>query len=120
MENQKKKCSLKKHSEIDAINYCQKCKIYLCNKCKNLHSELFEIHHLYNFDKDINEIFTGNCKEKRHNIELIYFCKNHNKLCCAACISKIKDEIFSQHKDCDVCLIKEIKDVKKIKIKENN
>ena len=38
MENHKKKCSLKKHSEIDAINYCQKYRIYLCNKCKNLHS----------------------------------------------------------------------------------
>ena len=119
MENQKKKCSLKKHSEIDAINFCKECRIYLCNKCKNLHSELFELHHLYNLDKDINEIFTGLCKEKRHDIELIYFCKKHNQLCCLGCISRIKDEIYGQHKDCDVCLIKDIKDIKKNKLKEN-
>ena len=25
-------------------------------------------------------------------MELEYFCKTHNKLCCAACLSKIKDE----------------------------
>ena len=119
MENQRKKCSLKKHSEIDAINFCKECRIYLCNKCKNLHSELFELHHLYNLDKDINEIFTGFCKEKRHDIELIYFCKNHNQLCCVGYISKIKDEIFGKHKDCDICYIEEIKDIKKNKLKEN-
>ena len=106
---------MKKHSEIDAINYCLECRIYLCNKCKNLHSELFETHNLYNLDKDINEIFTGYCKEKEHNSKLRYFCKNHNQLCCAVCTSKIKDEGFGQHQDCDVCLIKEIKDAKKNK-----
>ena len=119
MENKKKKCSLKKHSEIDAINYCLECRNYLCNKCKNLHSELFENHHLYNLDKDMNEIFTGYCKEKRHNITLRYFCKNHNIMCCAECISRIKDEGYGQHQDCDVCLIKDIKDIKKNKLKEN-
>ena len=48
MEKEKKKFSLKKHSEIDAINYCQECRIYLCYKCKNHHSGIFENHHLYN------------------------------------------------------------------------
>jgi hypothetical protein len=119
MENQKKKCSLKKHSEIDAINYCQECGMYLCNKCKNLHSELFEVHHLYNLDKNISEIFSGYCKEKKHINKLRYFCKNHNQLCCGDCIIKIKNEGFGQHQDCDVCLIKEIKEVKKNKLKEN-
>ena len=33
MENKNKKCSLKKHFEVDAIIYCQECKKYLCNKC---------------------------------------------------------------------------------------
>ena len=64
---EKKKCSLKKHSEIDAVNYCQECKIYLCNKCQNYHSELFEIHHLYNLEKNIKDIFTGFCEEQNHN-----------------------------------------------------
>jgi len=54
-----KKCSLKKHSEIDSINFCQECQIYLCNKCYNHHKEIFEGHHLYNLDKNIDDIFTS-------------------------------------------------------------
>ena len=61
MQNQCKKSSLKKHSEIDAVSYCQECKIFLCNKCINYHSELFENHTSYNLDKDINDIFTDIC-----------------------------------------------------------
>ena len=40
-------------------------------------------------------------------------------MCCAECITKIKDEGFGQHQNCDVCLIKDIKDIKKNKLKEN-
>ena len=119
MENQKKKCSFKKHSEIDAVNYCIECKIYLCNKCNSHHSELFETHHLYNLDKNINEIFTGYCKEKKHNNELEYFCKTHNQLICAACIAKIKGEGNGQHTECNICFIKDIKNEKKNKLKDN-
>ena len=119
MENLKKKCSFKKHSDIDAINYCIECKIYLCNKCNNHHSELFENHHQVNLDKNINEIFTGYCLEKEHNIEFKYFCKTHNKLCCGACISKIKGEGEGQHTDCDICTIKDIIDDKKNKLNNN-
>ena len=39
--DQKKKCSSKNHSEIDAIVYCQKCNKYFCNKCQNYHLEMF-------------------------------------------------------------------------------
>ena len=35
------------------------------------------------------------------------------------CISKIKNENFGNHKDCNVCLIEEIKDEKINKLKEN-
>ena len=59
--NNKKKCSLKKHLDLDAINYCQECKIYLCNKCQNYHSDMFENHHLYNIDNN-KEIFIDICK----------------------------------------------------------
>ena len=120
MQNQRKKCSSGKHIEIDAINYCQECKIFLCNKCQNYHSELFEAHHLYNINKNINEIFTGYCKEKGHYNLLRYYCKNHNKLCCGDCIIKIGGKEYGQHKDCDICFIKEIKDSKRKKLKENN
>ena len=120
MENKKKKCSSTKHLEIDAITYCQECKIYLCNKCQNLHLEYYENHQLYNLDKeDINEIFTDICQVKNHHIKLEYFCKTHNLLCCSYCITKIKSEKNGQHKDCDVCLIEDIKDEKKNKLKEN-
>ena len=118
MENQIK-CSFKEHKEIDAISFCPECRIYMCNKCQNHHSELFESHHLNSINKNISEVFTGLCKEKDHNIKLKFFCKNHNQLCCAACTSKIKDDEYGQHKDCDVCLINEIKDIKKNKLKEN-
>ena len=93
----------------------------MCNKCEKHHSELYKNLH-YNIiikDKNIEEIFTGICTEESHSDELIYFCKNHNKLCCAHCITKIKDEQNGQHKDCDVCIIKDIENEKKNKLKEN-
>ena len=48
-----------------------------------------------------------------------YFCKDHNKLCCAACLCKIKKNNNGFHKDCNACCIEEIKDEKKNKLKEN-
>ena len=119
MEYKNKKCTFSEHKEIDAISYCCECKIFMCNKCINTHKGLHENHNIYNLDKEINEIFTGFCKEKSHSDIFEYFCKNHNKLCCAACLCKIKDEINGQHKDCEVCTLKDIKDEKKNKLKEN-
>ena len=119
MENERKKCYNKNHKEINAIFYCEICKVYLCNKCENFHSDLFQDHILINIDKDIKEVFTGLCKEKEHLNKLKYFCKNHNQLCCAACITKIKGEGDGQHTDCDICLVDEIKLEKKNKLKEN-
>ena len=46
MENQKK-CSSKDHSETDSISYCQKCEIYMYNKCDNIHSNLCQNHQQY-------------------------------------------------------------------------
>ena len=119
MENQAKKCSNNKHSEISAISYCPECNLYLCNKCINTHSEFFEKHQVYNLNKNINEIFTGKCNELNHKLNLEYFCKTHNKLCCAACLSKIKGKGDGQHFDCDVCYIEEIKEEKKNKLNDN-
>ena len=118
MEKQNKKCSSDKHEQI-ATSYCDICKIYMCNKCTNFHSELFGSHQLTNLNKNINEIFTGICKEKKHTNKLEYFCKTHNSLCCAACISKIESKGNGLHKNCNVCNIEEIKDEKKNKLKDN-
>ena len=118
MEAQKK-CSQKKHADINAISYCQECNKYMCNKCENMHNELFEDHHIYKLNENINEIFTGICKEPNHKNELEFYCKNHNKLCCSYCISNIKEKGFGQHSECNVCLIDKIKEEKKGKLGEN-
>ena len=118
MENLNKKCSTKDHQDINAISYCKKCNIYMCNKCENLHSKLFQ-HLNYKLDKDISEIFTGYCKESNHKNELEFFCINHNQLCCAECITKIKGNGKGQHKDCDVCFLNEIKSIKKSNLTKN-
>jgi hypothetical protein len=110
---------LKKHAEIDAIIYCQECDKNMCNKCQNLHSELFDSHHIYKLNQNLKEIFTGFCKEKNHNKELNYFCKNHNVLCCAVCLCKIEDKGNGNHKNCEVFLINDIQEEKRKKLKEN-
>ena len=91
----------------------------MCNKCEKLHSEICKNHHQYKLDKNLKYIFTGYCKEKNHINELEYFCKDHNNLCCAECITKIKDIKNGQHSDCNVCLIKDIENEKKEKLKNN-
>ena len=116
---EQKKCSSKDHSESNAIIYCIECKIYMCNKCEKYHSVLFANHHQYSLDKIINDVFTGFCIKNKHYIEFNYYCKTHNELVCPACIAKIKDDGLGQHTDCDVQLIKEIKDEKRNKLKEN-
>ena len=91
----------------------------MCNTCINHHKELFQFHHQYKLDKEINEIFTGFCNVENHLNKLEYFCKDHNQLCCAACISKLKGKGFGDHIDCDICFIEDIKDEKKGILNEN-
>ena len=118
MEEQKKKCCVKEHKDIDAAYYCQECKIYICNKCFYYHQAFFQNHQINNIDNNI-EIFIDKCKEKNHPNKLEFYCKNHNQLCCVLCISKIKAKDYGQHKDCEVCLIEDIREEKKNKLKDN-
>ena len=117
--NSIKKCSLKKHENIDAISYCIECKVFMCNKCFNHHTEFLENHHTYNLNENFEEIFTGICKEENHKNEINFYCKNHNKLICIECISKIKDKGIGQHSDCDICSIEDIKNEKKDNLEKN-
>ena len=119
MNGEIKNCSNLNHKENNAKNYCHECKIYMCNKCIKNHSELFQDHHTTQLDEDITKIFTGFCKEKNHFDILKFFCKNHNQLCCTACITKIKGKEYGQHTDCDICIIEDIKNEKKALLKEN-
>ena len=116
---EKKKCSYKNHGNNNAISYCIECNIYMCNKCLSYHSEFLDNHHQYNLDNNMEEIFTGICKEIKHKQDLEYYCKNHNQLCCACCIAKIKGKGKGQHVDCNVCFIEDIKDEKKQNLNEN-
>ena len=118
MELQKKKCSLSKHLEVDAISYCQECKKYFCNKCQNMHSDLLEDHKIINLNK-LDEVFIDKCKEENHNDKLEFLCKDHNILCCVACTSIFKEEGYGKHHDCNICYLKDIKDEKRNKLKEN-
>ncbi len=67
----------------------------------------------------MNELFIDICQLENHHIKFEYFCKLHIILCCSSCITKIKSELNGQHTDCEVCLIKDIKDEKKNKLKED-
>ena len=115
------KCSSVNHKEIEALYYCGECKIYMCNKCDKFHSEIFQNHYKIKLEKgnDIKELFTGFCKEKSHKDELQYFCKKHNSLCCAKCITKLKGEENGQHFDCDIFFIKDIENEKRNELKNN-
>ena len=113
------KCSLDEHKDINALFYCQECRVKMCNKCEKIHSGLLKKHHIYSLDKDIKEVFTGLCTNNNHSLELEIYCKNHNKLCCVACISKIKIKGKGQHKNCEVHHITKIKNNKKENLEKN-
>ena len=113
------KCSSIGHRNIDAIIFCHMCKKYFCNQCQSFHSNIFQ-HHISQKISDMNkEIFTGLCQDKNHINILKYYCKNHNQLCCVACIGKIKDEINGKHNDCEIFKLKDIKPQKEKKFKED-
>ena len=50
MEN-KIKCFSEEHKEIDAISFCNECRIYMCDKCDNTHTSFFKNHHTIKLDK---------------------------------------------------------------------
>lgn len=119
MENKNKKCSSKNHKEIDAKVYCQECKVYMCDSCENFHSNLCQKHHIFNLNDSMNELLNEFCTEKNHSYKLEYFCKDHNQLCCLACISSLKDKTNGQHNSCDVCTVEKIENNKKNILKES-
>ena len=109
----------KRAEDLDAICYCQECKVFMCNKCNNFHSKLCQHHHSFKLDNNFNEIYTGFCLEKNHNEQLEFYCNDHNQLCCASCLCKIKEKERGQHKDCNVSTIENIIEDKKNKLGEN-
>ena len=119
MEDKKKMCSFEDHKGMEAISFCSKCQIFMCIRCINQHAGLFKNHPINDINKSDKELFTGFCQEENHNNKLEYFCKNHNQLCCDSCIIKMSGQGKGQHKDCDICFIKDIKEEKKNKLIDN-
>ena len=72
MEEQKSKCSSKKHADINAVAYCPECNKYLCNKCLKFHEEM-EDHKTINLNEK-KEIFNDKCKIENHNAKLEFYC----------------------------------------------
>jgi len=120
MDLQKKKCSLKEHADLNANIYCKKCEIYMCSKCEIHHSKLFENHQNFIVNKNIEDLNDEFCQEETHHYyKLEYYCITHEKLCCAACIAKMKGKNNGQHSECKISYIEDIKEEKKNGIKRN-
>jgi hypothetical protein len=116
----KKYCTFQGHEKVPANIFCIFCKIYMCTKCESFHSKLLQNHKVFNIENLNNDDISQNfCQQEKHNIELQYYCKNHNQLCCAKCITKIKNKENGIHKDCDVCTIEEIRDEKMKNLNKN-
>ena len=71
-----------------------------------------------NLEKN-NDLFIDICQKPGHEKKMEFFCKRHNELCCACCISKIQDKGYGQHKDCKICSIENVKEEKKNKLNDN-
>ena len=91
----------------------------MCKKCQNIHSGLCPKHHNYKLINGVGDIFTGFCQEEGHFDILEFYCKTHSKLCCSGCISKIKRKGKGEHTDCDICIIEDIKNEKKVNLEKN-
>ena len=92
----------------------------MCKKCEKYHLDYLPNHKPLSLDEDIAKAFTGFCKtENHHQIELDFYCKNHNELCCAKCITKIRRKGNGQHTDCEVYNIEDIINEKKNNLKSN-
>ena len=62
-----KKCSNKEHDDIDALFYCFKCQINLCDKCVEKHQEEYKEHQMSKLGDMSKEDFTElNQEEKNH------------------------------------------------------
>ena len=118
MENEVKKYSFKNHSDLNAKIYCANCNLYICKEWEIYHSIFGKEHQIYSISKELNEIFTGYCRDENHLNKFEYFCKTHNILCCAKCITKIKNEKNGKHTDCTICNIEDIMNEKKSMLKD--
>ena len=79
----------------------------------------FDNHNIYKINEINQDIPIEYCQEKNHFNKLEYYCKNHNKLCCSSCISKIKGKGNGEHSNCEISFIEDIQNEKINKLNEN-
>ena len=111
MEEIRKKCSSNKHKDIDAISYCKNCKLYLCNKCRNMHSEFYDNHNLQELElNNLSNLTKLICNDNNKNLKIlklynlnnlnIIYYYNHKKyyiVCDEDILNKIKNNIISSN-----------------------
>jgi len=102
---------LQSYKTVHAEKYCSECEEKLCVECSELHlrSKAFKSHHLI----DLSVIgartpppSTINC-EIHTDVQIDYFCRRHDVVCCRACIS-------DSHRSCETVVPLDVasKDVK--------
>ena len=57
------KCSSKKHQELNATSYCQDCRLYKCEKCLQIHQDLYN-HSQININENRQKYLQGYAKKK--------------------------------------------------------
>ncbi len=102
-----KQCS--KHN-LNVIEYCLDCKIWLCKKCQESHSDLFSNHHLSKDEPPNNDtcISHPNCFLDR-------FCKDCHKLICHLCLIEGNEHFNHSNISFDDLKMKIIKNVDNMK-----
>ena len=109
MNDQRQKCSLSKHSNVEAISYCQECKTFMCNECQNHHFELFDKHSINTLNKDFN------IELKNPIFQLHYHTNN------VLCLTILKDErLVSGARDYSIIVYNKTTYLLEIKIKKHN
>ena len=63
MDTKKVQCSAENHTDQKSSKFCPECNIFMCHKCFNYHSKLFKNHNLIDLTENIDNLFTGYCKE---------------------------------------------------------
>ena len=87
-----------KNHELDCIKYCKECNKFLCEKCIESHTDLFNDHTVTNVTDSNNKpiSITGlNEKCPKHNKDFSSYCKNCKVSFCTICLNE--EEVIKPH-----------------------
>ncbi|KAK3603421.1 hypothetical protein CHS0354_009404 [Potamilus streckersoni] len=103
-QNEERRCDpcWSKELHSTAKTFCKDCGELLCEECKKYHKmfKAFKSHSLVEADdamkkpeKSLQYLHQQNCAQ-HIDVKVEYFCKNHEVLCCAKCVT-------ADHRKCD-------------------